>query len=59
MSRRLRTPEAVERSGLSRRTLYKHAQDGLLTRWKVGAVTFWSVDELDALARPARGGDAA
>ncbi len=53
LSRLARTPRAAEASGLSRRTLYRLAQDGLLTRWKVRGATFWDLDEISTLARPA------
>jgi excisionase family DNA binding protein len=44
-----RTPQAIERSGLSRRTLYRLAAAGQISVYKVGAATYWSRDELDAL----------
>jgi excisionase family DNA binding protein len=44
-----RTPDAVERSGLSKRTLYRLAAEGSINVYKVGAVTYWSRAELDAL----------
>ena len=59
VSRRMRTEQAVAATGLSRRTLYRLAEDGLIHRWKVGGCTFWSLDELDAVARPVRGGEVA
>lgn len=49
LSRLKRTPGATAYSGLARRTLYRYAEDGLLTRYKIGAATYWCIDELDAL----------
>ena len=44
-----RTPDAIERSGLSRRTLYRLAAEGRINVYKIGAATYWSRAELDAL----------
>lgn len=54
LSRLRRTPEAVVLTGLSRRTLYRLAEDGRLNVYKVGSATYWSVDELDGLVQRRR-----
>ena len=54
LDRLARTPRATELTGLSRRTLYRLAEDGLINRYKIRSATYWSLDELDALVTRGR-----
>lgn len=49
LSRLLATAEAEQYARCSRRTLYRWAEEGSLSLYKLGRRTFWSMDQLDAL----------
>ena len=49
-------PEATTYSGISVRTLHRYAEDGRLTKYRVGGRLRWHKAELDALV--SRGGPA-
>lgn len=49
-----RTPHASAHAKLSRRQLYRLAEEGQIGRYKVGGATYWSLTELDALVTRSR-----
>ena len=54
LSELLRTPAALDYSQLSRRTLYRLAEQGRLSIYKIGATRYWSITELDSLVTRTR-----
>lgn len=54
LHRLVRTPKALDETGLSKRTLYRLAAEGRLNIYKIGTATYWSRDELDALVKRRR-----
>jgi hypothetical protein len=52
MSELLRTkPDATDYSGMSVRSLHRFAEQGLLTKYRVGGRLRWHTRELDALVK--------
>lgn len=56
-----RTPQATAEFNTSRATLYRWAELGLITRYKIGGTAYWDLDEIADAANPVHpnNGDAA